>query len=278
MRGAEVLACWQCTPHLQHCLALARTRHSSTWHSSTPAPGTPAPQRYLLYFPGALRRRRAGDREPPAVLRLQRARLEAPEIARGHRAGQFVMVKPDRGIDPLLRRPFSVFEILRDGTARRGHLDPQQARRHRRPRRSSTPRPDSACSASGRWGGLHAAGPRHRGLDGRRRRRPGAVLDGRRDAGGPRRDAHALLRRPPRRRPVLPRLLRTARRPLVLVHRGRLARRARPRDGPARARAGRAGATAPTCCSMPAAPSRCWRPSRAWPRGTAADAKCRSNA
>src|SRR5918993_420949 len=28
--------------------------------------------------------------------------------------GQFVMVKPARGTDPLLRRPFSIFEILRD--------------------------------------------------------------------------------------------------------------------------------------------------------------------
>ena len=42
--------------------------------------------------------------------------LEAPDIARVTEPGQFVMVKPDRGIDPLLRRPFSVFEVLRDGT------------------------------------------------------------------------------------------------------------------------------------------------------------------
>lgn len=42
-------------------------------------------------------------------------RLEAPAIARDVQPGQFVMVKPGRGIEPLLRRPFSVFEILRDG-------------------------------------------------------------------------------------------------------------------------------------------------------------------
>ncbi len=41
--------------------------------------------------------------------------LEAPEIARATQPGQFVMVKPHRSIEPLLRRPFSVFEILRDG-------------------------------------------------------------------------------------------------------------------------------------------------------------------
>jgi len=40
--------------------------------------------------------------------------LEAPEIAALAQPGQFVMVKPSRGMDPLLRRPFSIFEILRD--------------------------------------------------------------------------------------------------------------------------------------------------------------------
>jgi len=40
--------------------------------------------------------------------------LEAPAIAAVAAPGQFVMVKPGAGFDPLLRRPFSVFEILRD--------------------------------------------------------------------------------------------------------------------------------------------------------------------
>ena len=40
--------------------------------------------------------------------------LEAPEIASRSHPGQFVMVKPARGFDPLLRRPFSVFEVLKD--------------------------------------------------------------------------------------------------------------------------------------------------------------------
>jgi dihydroorotate dehydrogenase electron transfer subunit len=39
--------------------------------------------------------------------------LAAPEIASLVEPGQFVMVKAGRGSDPLLRRPFSVFEILR---------------------------------------------------------------------------------------------------------------------------------------------------------------------
>jgi dihydroorotate dehydrogenase electron transfer subunit len=41
--------------------------------------------------------------------------LAAPEIAAQVEPGQFVMVKPRGQQDPLLRRPFSVFQILRDG-------------------------------------------------------------------------------------------------------------------------------------------------------------------
>ena len=41
--------------------------------------------------------------------------LAAPDIASASAPGQFVMVKPGHGTTPLLRRPFSVFEILRTG-------------------------------------------------------------------------------------------------------------------------------------------------------------------
>jgi dihydroorotate dehydrogenase electron transfer subunit len=41
-------------------------------------------------------------------------RLSAPAIAAAAAPGQFVMVKAGRRHDPLLRRPFSVFEVLRD--------------------------------------------------------------------------------------------------------------------------------------------------------------------
>jgi dihydroorotate dehydrogenase electron transfer subunit len=44
--------------------------------------------------------------------------LAAPEIAAALEPGQFVMVKPALGLEPLLRRPFSVFEILRDASDR----------------------------------------------------------------------------------------------------------------------------------------------------------------
>ena len=40
--------------------------------------------------------------------------LDAPAIAAAARPGQFVMLKTSRGMDPLLRRPFSIFELLRD--------------------------------------------------------------------------------------------------------------------------------------------------------------------
>lgn len=39
--------------------------------------------------------------------------LAAPEIAAAAHPGQFVMIKTSGGQDPLLRRPFSIFEILR---------------------------------------------------------------------------------------------------------------------------------------------------------------------
>jgi len=42
--------------------------------------------------------------------------LAAPAIAQAATPGQFVMVKAAGGHDPLLRRPFSVFEVLRDSS------------------------------------------------------------------------------------------------------------------------------------------------------------------
>src|SRR3954469_24609178 len=40
--------------------------------------------------------------------------LAAPARGAAAAPGQFVMIKAGRGHDPLLRRPFSVFEVLRD--------------------------------------------------------------------------------------------------------------------------------------------------------------------
>ena len=44
--------------------------------------------------------------------------LAAPEIARDTLPGQFVMLKTAPGLDPMLRRPFSIFEIVRDAAGR----------------------------------------------------------------------------------------------------------------------------------------------------------------
>ena len=46
--------------------------------------------------------------------------LAAPAIGSAALPGQFVMLKTSRGLDPLLRRPFSIFEVLRndDGSPR----------------------------------------------------------------------------------------------------------------------------------------------------------------
>jgi dihydroorotate dehydrogenase electron transfer subunit len=44
--------------------------------------------------------------------------LAAPDIARHAAPGQFVMLKTSDGLDPLLRRPFSIFERVRDERGR----------------------------------------------------------------------------------------------------------------------------------------------------------------
>ena len=40
-----------------------------------------------------------------------RLTLEAPDIARVAKPGQFVMIKASLGSDPLLRRPFSIHQV-----------------------------------------------------------------------------------------------------------------------------------------------------------------------
>jgi dihydroorotate dehydrogenase electron transfer subunit len=48
--------------------------------------------------------------------------LAAPAIAASALPGQFVMIKPGRGNDPLLRRPFSIFEVLRGAAGERAGI------------------------------------------------------------------------------------------------------------------------------------------------------------
>ena len=154
------------------------------------------------------------------------------------------MVRTAAGTDPLLRRPFSVFEILRDadGVAYR-HLGAEQARRPRHDAALRRRRRRPASRASAR------SASRSRSC--RRRPRPGwsrAASGSRRSPRWPSRcrapaRRRAVLRRPHARGPLLPRLVRVARRRARPGDRGRLAGRARPRHGAARrgarARAGR---------------------------------------
>ena len=97
---------------------------------------------------------RSGDREPSVCRRTTTcSRSPRPEIAARARPGQFVMIKTSRGLDstPLLRRPFSIFEILRDaGRPAVGRFDFQQARRRR---------DDAAVAASRRARGCRCLGP-----------------------------------------------------------------------------------------------------------------------
>ncbi|RWX49179.1 dihydroorotate dehydrogenase electron transfer subunit, partial [Candidatus Electrothrix communis] len=48
----------------------------------------------------------------PDIFRLT---LQAPKIAADARPGQFVMVRVIDGLDPLLRRPFSIHRSFADG-------------------------------------------------------------------------------------------------------------------------------------------------------------------
>ncbi len=45
-----------------------------------------------------------------------RLRLEAPEMARKIRPGQFVMVRPGLAMDPLLGRPFALYDVVRNSS------------------------------------------------------------------------------------------------------------------------------------------------------------------
>ena len=52
-----------------------------------------------------------------------RLRLADPAMAHVIRPGQFLMVRPNGGMDPLLGRPFAVYEVIRDEHGRAEALD-----------------------------------------------------------------------------------------------------------------------------------------------------------
>ena len=76
--------------------------------------------------------------------------LAAPEIAAAAAPGQFVMLKTGDRLEPLLRRPFSVFEILKRDGAHHRTVGAEQAHRSVHATCCSTPGRAIACSASAR--------------------------------------------------------------------------------------------------------------------------------
>ena len=65
--------------------------------------------------PGLAAQRTVAILENVAIARdTYRLRLDDPEMARAIRPGQFLMVRPGAGSDPLLGRPFALYDVARD--------------------------------------------------------------------------------------------------------------------------------------------------------------------
>ena len=162
----------------------------------------------VVYCRDAGRRRRRSDREPircrPTTTCSRFARPRSPRVAA---PGQFVMVKAGSAHDPLLRRPFSVFEILRDDAGAPAGLSllnkrigPSTGSDLRARRR------DSTSPASGRSAGRSRSSMRPTEawmVAGGVGLAPFATLA--EVAARPRRAVDAVLRRPAGRGAVLPR-------------------------------------------------------------------------
>src|ERR1700719_162123 len=77
---------------------------------------TPEPARFLqLSAPVVADRRLARD--------TYLLRLHAPDLARLIRPGQFVMLRPTRGTDPLLGRPFALYDTYLDDRGQPAGID-----------------------------------------------------------------------------------------------------------------------------------------------------------
>src|SRR5437660_11316587 len=59
----------------------------------------------------------------PLARGTYRIRLEAPELARAIRPGQFVMLRLPATTDPLLGRPFALYDTVLDGSGQSAGLD-----------------------------------------------------------------------------------------------------------------------------------------------------------
>ena len=93
--------------------------------------------------------------------------LAAPEVGRRTAPGQFVMVKPAGVTDPLLRRPFSVFEVLRDAAGAVTGVSILNKRAGRSTNKLYELEPGDVVSCLGLLGVPFAGRCADRGVDGR---------------------------------------------------------------------------------------------------------------
>ena len=73
--------------------------------------------------PLAARRTVAIRENVPIARDTFRLRLDDPELARAIRPGQFVMIRPASGSEPLLARPFALYDVARDRDGRATGVD-----------------------------------------------------------------------------------------------------------------------------------------------------------
>ena len=219
----------------------AQEPHRSASRSTARADALSLPMTIVGRAGRVHRDRTRGSRPTTTSSRSRRPRSPPPRAP-----GQFVMVKPKRGIDPLLRRPFSIFEILRDADGTPHGICLLNKRVGVGTGLLFDAEPATGSAASGR-----SASRSCRSI---RPPKPGwspAASDSRRLRRWPKRwpraahDGDAVLRRAPRRGPVLRRAVRALGVRARARDRGRQPRRARLHHRAARARAAPAPADAP---------------------------------
>ena len=104
--------------------------------------------------------------------------LAAPEVGKRTQPGQFVMVKPAGVTDPLFRRPFSVFEVLRNAAGEITGVSILNKRAGRSTRKLYELEPGDVVSCLGPLGvPFKPVARAGRSVDGRRRCRPRAIRD-----------------------------------------------------------------------------------------------------
>ena len=115
---------------------------------------------------------------------LQRARSRRAGDCGRVQPGQFVMLKPSHGTDPLLRRPFSVFEVLRNADGAPSGISILNKKTGVGTSLLYDVEPGATIACLGPLGRPFEAGrAAGRSVDGCRRRRAGAVRDaGHRDS------------------------------------------------------------------------------------------------